>query len=71
MIGTDSHISMGAIEVKKIDEKQIKIKLKVSLDAMEYWAMQYGKFVEIISPSSLRERVINNLKETLNKYEKK
>ena len=57
-------------EVEKIDEKQIKIKLKVSLDAMEYWAMQYGKFVEIISPSSLRERVINNLKETLSKYEK-
>ena len=57
-------------EVEKIDEKQIKIKLKVSLDAMEYWAMQYGKFVEIISPSSLRERVINNLKVTLNKYEK-
>lgn len=44
------------------------ITLKVSLDAMEYWAMQYLNNVEILSPTSLRERITKNVRAANRKY---
>lgn len=58
------------IQIKKQDNK-ILIALKTSPEAMEYWAMQYSNFVEIIKPESLRNRIIENLKDALKKYEDK
>ncbi len=46
-----------------------KVSVKVSLQAMEYWAMQYLNNVEVISPRSLREKLKENLKNALQKYE--
>ncbi len=46
-----------------------KVSVKVSLQAMEYWAMQYLNVVEILSPPSLREKLKENLKNALKKYE--
>lgn len=57
------------ISIKPIQDK-IQVSLKVSLEAMEYWTMQYSNFVEIIQPESLRNRIIENLKDALKKYEK-
>jgi predicted DNA-binding transcriptional regulator YafY len=57
------------ILIEKVDEKKIKVTLKVSLDAMEYWAMQYCKYVEVVSPQSLRERIKNNFINALKKYD--
>ena len=46
----------------------LKASVKVSPMAMEYWAMQYLNFVEIISPVSLRERIAANLESARGKY---
>ncbi len=47
-----------------------KVSVRVSLQAMEYWAMQYLNNVEIISPLSLREKLKTNLQNALQKYDK-
>ncbi len=56
----------------KIEEEggRYKVSLRVSLQAMEYWAMQYLNGVEIISPLSLREKLKTNLKNAVEKYGK-
>lgn len=58
------------VKIEALDDKKIKITLNVSLDAMEYWAMQYIKYVEVISPLSLRERIKKNIEDAIKKYEK-
>ena len=47
---------------------KIIVTVKVSLNAMEYWAMQYLNNVEILSPTSLRERIVKNVKAASEKY---
>ena len=47
---------------------KLKVSVKVSPMAMEYWAMQYLNFVEILSPASLRSRIIANLDAARGKY---
>lgn len=44
------------------------VTLKASPDAMEYWAMQYLNGIEILSPTSLRERIANNVAKVNKKY---
>ena len=53
-----------------IENKDGKINVTVhaSPHAMEYWAMQYINYVEILSPLSLREQIIANLKNAGVKY---
>lgn len=47
---------------------KLKVSVKVSPMAMEYWAMQYLNFVEILSPASLRTRIAANLEAARGKY---
>ena len=47
---------------------KLKVYVKASPNAMEYWAMQYLNFVEILSPVSLRERIAKNLESAREKY---
>ena len=47
---------------------KLKVSVKVSPMAMEYWAMQYLNFVEILSPVSLRSRIAANLEAARGKY---
>ena len=47
---------------------KLKVYVKASPNAMEYWAMQYLNFVEILSPVSLRERIAANLETARGKY---
>lgn len=47
---------------------KLKVSVKVSPMAMEYWAMQYLNFVEILSPASLRSRIAANLEAAREKY---
>lgn len=47
---------------------KLKVYVKASPMAMEYWAMQYLNFVEILSPKTLRERIAENLKSAKKKY---
>lgn len=47
---------------------KLKVYVKASPMAMEYWAMQYLNFVEILSPASLRSRIAANLESARGKY---
>lgn len=56
-------------EIEKHVEGKHKITVTVSQNAMEYWAMQYLNYVEIITPKSLREKIKDNLLQATNKYQ--
>ena len=55
-------------EFKK-DGDRLKVTVKASPKAMEFWAMQYLTCVQVISPPSLVERIRQNLQEGLAKYQ--
>lgn len=59
--GKDIHIEERA-------DGQFLVRVKASINAMEYWAMQYMNAVEILSPKDLRERLRNNLQIANEKY---
>lgn len=52
--------------VKK--DNQYLVSLNVSINAMEYWAMQYLNAVEVVYPSELRQRIAKNLQSAIKKY---
>lgn len=52
------------------DEKVVRVCLTASPNAMEYWAMQYLNYVEVLEPESLRERIREQLQKGLGKYNK-
>lgn len=55
------------ISIEQNGEKYL-VRVQASLDAMEYWAMQYANAVEVISPPELRERIRKNLTAAAEKY---
>ena len=50
------------------DDNRLLITVKVSPTAMEYWALQYIKNIEIISPQHLRDSIIKDIQEAEKKY---
>jgi predicted DNA-binding transcriptional regulator YafY len=74
--GYDIEIKGESIEIKGEDIKikgegdKFLITLTVSPNAMEYWAMQYLNYVEIVSPKHLRDRIKENLAKAIEKYNK-
>ena len=52
----------------KDDESKVKVVIKASPLAMEYWVMQYANFVEVVSPKSLRDKIGKSLKAAVKKY---
>lgn len=54
--------------VEDLGHGMIKVCLKANLEAMKYWALQYGKNIEIISPESLRNDVISIIDIMSKKY---
>lgn len=57
--------------VNRVDDAHFTATIKASEKAMLYWVLQYNYKVEVISPESLRQKVIESLQKTLDKYEKK
>ena len=55
-------------KIKEIGNNELEVSVKASPNAMEYWAMQYLKFVEVKTPVSLRERIKENIKNANEKY---
>lgn len=49
-------------------EGQIEVRVNCNEEAMSYWALQYGSFVEILEPASLRQRLKNSIDEMAKKY---
>ncbi len=56
------------IRIAKHGDKQLKVAVKVSLMAMEHWAMQYAGHVTVTAPEGLKERIKNRLAEAAEKY---
>jgi predicted DNA-binding transcriptional regulator YafY len=57
--------------IRKMDEDGIiEIVLYCNEEAMFYWALQYGPYVEILEPKSLRERLKSATQEMYKKYAK-
>ena len=55
--------------IQKTDvEKEIEITVKCNENAMFYWALQYGQYVEVLAPASLRERLREAIEEMARKY---
>lgn len=55
--------------VKQVDEGHFHATIKASEKAMLYWVLQYNYKVEVISPQSLRDKVVSTLSRTLEKYQ--
>lgn len=56
-------------EIEQYGAGKHKITVAVSQNAMEYWAMQYLNYVEILSPKSLRNKIKDNLLQATKKYQ--
>lgn len=56
---------------KTDDDGTYKITLKSSPTAMLFWAMQYTDECEVVSPTSLRERIKETIKKARDKYNEK
>lgn len=54
-------------KIERLDNK-LEVTVKASPNAMEFWAMQYLNCVEIVTPVELRDRIRENLKNGLEKY---
>ena len=57
--------------VRKSDnDEKIIITLNCNEESMFYWALQYGPYVEVLEPESLRRRIAESVKKMAKKYEK-
>ena len=54
--------------VIKEEEDAVIIKLRSSIRAMRFWAMQYGIFVEILEPKELREEIAKAIETMKSRY---
>ncbi len=54
---------------KKVDDEHFSVTVKSSEQAMLFWALQYNTNVEVLAPESLRQKVVDTLKNTLAQYE--
>ena len=55
--------------ITKLDEEIVKITVNASVNAMEYWAMQYLNYVEVLTPVCLRDRIKENIINAAKKYQ--
>ena len=56
------------ITIEQQEDGRFLVRVKASINAMEYWAMQYMNAVEILSPIELRERIKKNVQAANEKY---
>ena len=56
------------IKVRPAGAGRLRVSLLASPYAMEHWAMQYGLYIEVIKPDSLRQKLRENLRKAADKY---
>ena len=56
------------IRIEEQQDGRFLVCVKASVNAMEYWAMQYLNAVEVLSPLELRERIKKNVQVANKKY---
>ena len=59
--GKDFHI------LEKNEDKMV-ISVKCNEQAMMFWAMQYGKYVIVLEPEGLREKIRENVEYMYSEY---
>ena len=59
--GFDSYID-------KLNDNMIEVTIKSSPEAFVYWALQYGDICEVVSPDSVRNKIIEKIKEVNKTY---
>ena len=58
------------IRVTKQKDDQIVVRLNCNENAMRYWALQYGPYVEVLEPKSLRAQIKEDITGMCRKYRK-
>ena len=56
------------ITVLKEENGEITVRLVCNEYAMNYWALQYGPYVEVLEPKELRDQIRKDIKEMAKKY---
>ena len=56
------------ITISEHGEGKVMVTIKSSPNAVEYWALQYVNYVEVISPESLRNKIKDDLENAVKKY---
>lgn len=54
--------------VEKVGEGKIRARIICNQQAMRYWALQYGPYVEVIEPKELRKQIQEDVKSMSQKY---
>ena len=56
------------VKITATSNEKYEVTVTASPNAMEYWAMQYLNYVEILSPTKLRNKIAENVKRAMSKY---
>ena len=56
------------IKILEKNTKNIVVRFDCNYSAMRYWALQYGPYVEVLSPKDLREQLKKDISEMADKY---
>ena len=53
---------------KTENENEIEVSVRCNENAIFYWALQYGPYIEVLEPKKLRTRIIDAVNDMANKY---
>ena len=55
-------------KIDREEEDYIIIRVKCNHNALRYWALQYGPYVEVLKPESLRQQIREDAENMVEKY---
>ena len=55
-------------KIRKTFEDEMLVDVKCNEAAMKFWALQYGPYVEVLEPETLREEIKESVKGMWEKY---
>ena len=56
-------------KIRKEFEDEMLVDVKCNAEAMRFWALQYGPYVEVLEPAELREEIKKSVAEMYEKYD--
>lgn len=57
--------------IVEMEDENVTVSIRANVNAVYFWALQYGSIAEVLKPITLREMIRDGLQEMLLKYEKK
>jgi predicted DNA-binding transcriptional regulator YafY len=57
------------LRIEKLPDEMMKVHVYASESSMLHWAIQFADAVEVLSPQSLREQIVETLRNALERYE--